>query len=65
MKEESAVKITRHFKLHTNYLFSEMYLFLFQEADDHILRSGCNAQKNVSLAFYKLIGKEILTESVF
>ena len=42
-----------------------MYLFLFQEADDHILRSGCNAQKNVSLAFYKLIGKEVLTESVF
>ena len=65
MKEESAVKITRRIKLCTNYLFSEMHLFLFHEADDHILRSGCNAEKNVSLAFYKPLGKEVLTESVF
>ena len=47
MKEESAVKITRHIKLCTNYLFSEMHFFLFHEADDHILKSGCNSEKNV------------------
>ena len=63
MKEESAVKITRRIKLCTNYLFSDMHIFLFHEADDHILRSGCHSDKNVVLAFCELIGKEILTES--
>ena len=42
---------------------AEVDIFLFHEADDHILRSGCHSDKNVVLAFCKLIGKEILTES--
>lgn len=62
MIERRKCSKNRRIKLCTNYLFSEMHIFLFHEADDHIL-SGYHSDKNVVLAFYKLIGIEILTES--